>query len=174
MTLRSLTACLLLTLCLPALAVAQELPLGKWWTIEKIAEPMNLTKEMKDKLDGLYLETRSRLIDLKSSVEREQLNLDRLMMKDPLSETEVMAQFKKLDAARSALNAERFHHVVQERAIIGIDRFQRLEKLFREMRPKRAPGGPGGPGMPGGPGEPGGPDGPDGLDGHGPAGGPQP
>lgn len=156
MTLRSLTACLILMLCLPVLAPAQELPLGKWWTIDKIAEPMALTKEMRDKLDALYLETRSRLIDLKSSVEREQLNLDRLMLQEPLSETEVMAQFKKLDAARGALNAERFHHVVQERVLLGRDRFEKLEKLFREMRPKR-PGGPGGPDSPGGPGGPGGP-----------------
>ena len=73
---------LLVLLISPTLAIGQDLPAGKWWRSDRIAKKLSLSEEEKQQLDQAFVESRRKLIELKSSVEREQFELENLLEKD--------------------------------------------------------------------------------------------
>ncbi len=125
---------LLILLISPTLAVGKDMPLGKWWHNPRVSEQLNLNEEQKRKLDEIFVESRRKLIDLKSSVEKEQFELENLLESEMLDEAAVMEQFKRLEKARVNLNTERFNFILEVRKTIGLERFQRLKMLHEKMR----------------------------------------
>ena len=133
-----LNGMLLLALVLsPTIATGQKVPAGKWWQVPRLADELNLTDEQKQQLDELHLNNRRRLIELKSNVERERLELGNLLESQTLDEVAVVRQFEKLENARTTMATERFRYFIQVRKTIGYDRFQRLKTVFREIRRER-------------------------------------
>ncbi len=119
-------------------AFGQEIPHGKWWYSRHASEKLNLSDEEKSKLDDKFFESRLKLVDLKSAVEKERLQLDKLVESETLNEKAAMEQFKKLESARANLSAERFGFVMEVRKILGFDRFQQLNTTFRHFKKKSA------------------------------------
>lgn len=138
----------LVVLCLvlqPLLAAALEPPPGRWWRLPRAAERLKLTDEQKSRLDGLFEANRRNLIDLRSAVEKEQFELRNLLDAENLNEKAVEERFKKVQAARANLDAERFRYFLEVRKLIGYQKFQMLETLYREFRERNLPrNGPGG------------------------------
>ncbi|MDY6990781.1 MAG: periplasmic heavy metal sensor [Thermodesulfobacteriota bacterium] len=125
----------------PMAATAQEIPPGKWWRLPRVAEHLNLSGEEKSQLDELFLQSRRRLIDLKSALERERFELDNLLEQETLDEKGVMDRFRKLEKARSVLADERFRSLLEARKILGFERYQQLKILVREFKKGKRPGG---------------------------------
>ena len=113
------------------------MPLGKWWRMPHVAEQLNINGREKEQLDDLFIQTRRKMIDLKSAVEKERLELGILMDKETLDEDAVRGQFKKLGQARAHLAAERFRFILAVRKILGAERFQSLKALFWASRGQR-------------------------------------
>jgi len=120
---------------------AQEIPPGKWWRLPQVTQHLNLSSEEKSQLDELFLQSRRRLIDLKSALERERFELDNLLEQETLDEKEVMDRFTKLEKARSNLSSERFQSLLEARKILGFERYQQLKRLFKEFKKGKRPGG---------------------------------
>jgi Spy/CpxP family protein refolding chaperone len=135
-TKRILGLALLLWLVLPAPARSEEMPPGRWWRQPRIADRLNLNEDQKRRLDDRFYSNRRRLIELKGALEREQLEVRRLLEKEPMDEAAVMTQFKNMDEARGRLARERFYFVVEIRKILGYERFQRLENMFGQFKPR--------------------------------------
>jgi Spy/CpxP family protein refolding chaperone len=135
---------LVLLLC-PALAAAFDPPPGRWWRLPKATERLKLSEDQKSRLDSLFEANRLNLIELKGSVEKEQFKLRNLLEAETLDERAAEEQFKKLQAARATMDAERFRYFLEVRKILGYQKFQMLEIIYREFRerlPHRdAPGG---------------------------------
>jgi Spy/CpxP family protein refolding chaperone len=121
----------------PAVTFGQKVPRGKWWQMPQLSEQLNLSEEQNNQLDELYLNNRRNLIDLKSTVERERLELENIIDQQALDEAAAVQQFKKLEAARANLAAERFRYFLQVRKTIGYERFQSLKTHFRKFRRQR-------------------------------------
>lgn len=137
---------LLIMMILSADAIAQEMPSGKWWHNPGMTQKLNLTEPEKARLDEEFRNSRRKLIDLKSNVERERFELGNLLELEALNEPAVMQQFKKLETARSDLSTERFSFLLQVRKILGPERFQRVKMLYgkaRRHRMHRSAEGPG-------------------------------
>ena len=133
-----LNGVLLLTLVItPAVAMGRDMPLGKWWHNPRVSEQLNLSEEEKRQLDEMFIESRRKLIGLKSSVEREQFELQTLLESETLDEAAVMGQFKRLENARANLGTERFNLLLKVRKTIGFERFQRLKMFHQKMRRER-------------------------------------
>ncbi len=117
---------------LPGSALCRDMPFGKWWHSPTFSEQLNLTDKEKDALDELYVNSRRKLIDLKSTVEMERLELDTLLQKEELNEDAVNQQFIKLEKARNNLSSEYFKFILESRKILGKERFEAL-KIKRKM-----------------------------------------
>jgi len=123
----------ILTIAAPT-AGAEEVPPGSWWHDPVIAKNLNLNPGEIRQLDQLFLENRRNLIDLKSRVEKEQLELNRYMGSGQKSDQKAKDQFQKLESARSALSEERFRYVIRVRDILGPQRFQQLQANYRKWK----------------------------------------
>jgi Spy/CpxP family protein refolding chaperone len=113
---------------------AQETPPGRWWHMPKVG--VNLTIAEQKYLDDLFAQNRLRLIDLEAAFEKERFGLENVMDKEPLNEAAVMAQFRRMEQARTEMGAERFKFLVQVRKLLGYDRYQKLKAMFHEFREK--------------------------------------
>jgi Spy/CpxP family protein refolding chaperone len=134
-------ALLIVWLFAPGVAKAQDIPPGKWWRLPQVAEHLDLSPEEKNRLDDLFLDSRRRLIDLKSRLERERFELDNLLEQETLDEKAVMDRFRRLERARSDLAQERFQALLKARKILGFERYQKLKILFREFKKGKRGGG---------------------------------
>ena len=119
---------------LPNDVMCQDAPFGKWWNDPRMSKQINLTDEEKNKLDKQYVESRRRMIDLKSKVERERFELETLLESKEMDEDAAKAQFEKLDKARSDLAAERFKFLMESRKILGNKRFQYVKGMYQKNK----------------------------------------
>jgi Spy/CpxP family protein refolding chaperone len=118
-------------------AHADEVTPGRWWRNPNIARDIGISEKEMQALDDLFNKNRNALIDLKAGMEKERLKLEDILNKEPLNESAAMAQFKRVDAYREKLSAERFKFILGVRKIIGSERFHTLMGKFEEMRKKR-------------------------------------
>ncbi len=134
---------LLVLILTPTVAMAgrmhggRDMDLGKWWLNPQVSDQLKLSDAEKAKLDEAFRDSRRKLIDLKSAVERQQFELENLLEKEALDEDAVARQFGKLEEARSNLAKERFNFLIQVRKILGHERFQRIKGLRGELRAHR-------------------------------------
>ena len=116
------------------------LPPGKWWKMPQVAEKLSLSKEEQEKMNIMYLEHRRQMIDLRSQVERERLEMEQLLDSETLNASACMDRFKKLQEVQNSLATERFKLLVQVRELLGLDRFQKLKEEFQHFRMERGHG----------------------------------
>ncbi len=119
---------------LPGFASGQDVPSGKWWYNQKVVKNLNLTKKEVRQLDQLYVKSHRKLIKLKNAVEREQFELDALLVKKTVDDAMVREQHKRLESARTDLSNERLGFVIGVREIIGAERFQQLKTSYKKWR----------------------------------------
>jgi len=110
---------------------------GKWWKMPKVSDKLALTLEEKEKLDNMHLQHRRKMIDLRSQVQKERLELEHILDSSAFSATASMDRFKKLQEAHTILAIERFRFLVQVRELLGLGRFQELKYEVREYRTKK-------------------------------------
>lgn len=113
------------------------LPPVKWWKMPLMSEKLSLTKEETQKLDAMYFEHRSRLIDLRSQLAKDRLEMEQLFEKEPFDAASCLNSFKKSQEARNVIGLERFNFLIKVREILGAERFQLLKDEFRHFREKR-------------------------------------
>lgn len=125
-------------------ATAKELPPGKWWNNQRVIEKLQLTDEEISELDTRFVDSRRKLIRLKSAVESEKFELDNLLEKDPVDDKAIMKQFEKLELSLKNLRAEHFRSMLEVRKILGQKRFRQLKTIYKsqrkQVRQKRKPG----------------------------------
>jgi len=134
------TVFVLLWIFLPASLTAQEMMHGKWWHNKAMTEQLELTDSERKLLDEKYVESRRRLVDLRSDVERERLELDILLDSREASKEQITERYDRLEKARAKLSKERFGLLIEVRDIIGVDRFQELKSMHRNRDRDRKKG----------------------------------
>ncbi len=117
----------------PTVVTAKDFPPGKWWHNPQASEKLNLSDEEIKMLDKQFVDSRRKLIKLKSIVESEQFELDNLFDSENINQKEAMKQFDKLGQAKKNLSTERFRLLLEIRNILGLERFRQL-KEYRQLR----------------------------------------
>jgi len=143
------TLFLLVFVISPAGVTAKDFPPGKWWHNPQAAEKLNLSDDEIKMLDKQFVDSRRKLIKLKSIVESEQFELDNLFDSENINQKEAMKQFDKLGQAKKNLSTEHFRLILEVRNILGLERFRQLkehkklrrQKMLQQRRsPKDRPG----------------------------------
>ena len=116
------------------------MPPGKWWRLPEVAEKLALTKEEQEKMNAMYLQHRRQMIDLRSKVAKERLELEELFESENFDASNCMARFKAMQEVMTRLGSERFSLLVQVRELLGSDRFRTLKDEFQRYRMLRRHG----------------------------------
>ena len=71
------------------------------------------------------------MIDLKTEVEKERLELDIILDQQDANKDRISERYDSLEKARAKLSKERFGLLIEVREIIGAERFQELKTMHR-------------------------------------------
>jgi Spy/CpxP family protein refolding chaperone len=127
----------MLAVLLPSTLLAQEMMHGKWWNNSAVADEVKLTDTETERLEAKYTESRRKMIDLKSEVEKERLELDIILDKQDANKDQITERYNSLEKAREKLSKERFGMLLEMREIIGAERFQTLKEIHRSKKGKK-------------------------------------
>ena len=142
----------LMVMCLLLAAVAAaaqepdlELPPGRWWENQRLAERLSLTDQQRDEIRDLVYEHAHRMIDLTAAVRRSELELAQVVEPPSFEAAAARKAFASLQDARRALEQERFEMLLAVRGVLTSDQWAEVQRLRRELRRDRPPlEGPGG------------------------------
>ena len=116
-----------LTLILATSAFAQgNLPQGKWWRRPEIIQTLNLSEEQQDKLETIFRNASSDLIDLRGEVEKQNINLRGELDQQQLDRAAIRRDAQKLSDARGRLFERELTMLVDMRATLNDAQWNRM------------------------------------------------
>jgi len=127
------------------------LPPGKWWENPRVVERVGLTTVQQRAIADLVYDHALKMIDLKAALEKAELELKDRVDRREIAPDQVRASFRAFQAARVALESERFEMLLAVRLQLDPAQWDELQALHREVRrdlADRADRRPGRPGQP--------------------------
>jgi Spy/CpxP family protein refolding chaperone len=126
---------------------------GRWWNNPRVVERLKLTDDQRKAMDGILLEHREKLIDLRASLQKAELELEPLMKDDQPNEAKVVAGIDKVAQARADLEKANARFLLAIRGKLTPDQWKQIQ-AFRanggqEDRGAWGRDGQGGPGREG-------------------------
>ena len=116
-----------LTLLFATSAFAQaNLPQGKWWRRPEIIQTLNLSEEQQDKLETIFRNASSDLIDLRGEVEKQNINLRGELDQQQLDRAAIRRDAQKLSDARGRLFERELTMLVDMRATLNDAQWNRM------------------------------------------------
>jgi Spy/CpxP family protein refolding chaperone len=100
---------------------------GRWWNNPKIVERLKLTEEQRKAFDGILLEHREKLIDLRGGVEKAELQMEPLMSAEQPNEARILAQIDKVAQARAELEKANARFLLEIRAKLTPEQWKLLQ-----------------------------------------------
>ncbi len=110
---------------------------GKFWERERIARALSLTEEEKEKLIELRKEHLETVQTMRGELREQRQALRKIIQSEDLSAPEAKMRFLKAEEVRSRIHEQRFEMLLQEREILGPERFAKLMKMERRDMGKR-------------------------------------
>jgi Spy/CpxP family protein refolding chaperone len=134
-------------------------PQGAWWKNPMVVQRLSLTADQTRKMDDIFQQSRLQLIDLKATVEKQQVMLEPMLSANPLDVAKASAQIDKVAQARADLEKANAKMLLSIRGVLTADQWTKLQAERRARRDaptrrgsdgrggdqdRRGPGGPGG------------------------------
>jgi Spy/CpxP family protein refolding chaperone len=113
---------------------------GRWWNNPKLVERLKLTEEQRKAFDGILLEHREKLIDLRGNMEKTELQMEPLMSAEQPNEARILAQIDKVAQARAELEKANARFLLEIRAKLTPEQWKLLQADRANHRPERRDG----------------------------------
>jgi Spy/CpxP family protein refolding chaperone len=105
---------------------------GDWWRNSDIAQELNLSDQQVQALSQVFSDHRTKLIDLRASVEKEEGNLRDLLDQDQPQQDQVLSEVAKLQGYRNALETEFTVMSLGFRSKLNPDQWKKLRAVSHE------------------------------------------
>lgn len=119
--------------------------MGAWWKNPELAQKVGLSDDQTQQLEKISYQSKLQMIDLRATLEKEQLNLHQQLESDQPNEDSVLGQVDKVAEARAAIEKARVQTMLATRKVLTPDQWKKLRAARREFRPKilmrQRPGG---------------------------------
>jgi len=121
-------------------------PGGRWWGNRELAQKLGITADQQKKMDDILQQHRLSLVDLRATLEKQELTLEPLVSADQPEEGRILAQIDKVAQARAELEKANARMLLDIRRVLTPEQWQKLKA--ESPAPRRAQGGgpQGGPG----------------------------
>jgi Spy/CpxP family protein refolding chaperone len=110
---------------------------GMFWEKERVAEALSLTEGEKAKLTELHSDHRSTVKDMREDIREQRQALREVMESEDFSSSDAKKHFKRAEKIRSRIHEERFELRIEQRQILGQERYVKLRKMERRAMEKR-------------------------------------
>jgi periplasmic protein CpxP/Spy len=112
---------------------------ARWWNDPTEAAKLKLTDAQRKAMDDTLQQHRESLVDLRSTVEKEELELGPMMKEDQPNEGNILAQIDKIAQARAELEKANARFLLAIRSKLTPEQWKQLQ-ADRASRPHPAPG----------------------------------
>jgi len=121
---------------------------GHWWNNPEMVEKLKLTEAQRKAMDGILLEHREKLVDLRGNVEKAELEMEPLMGEEQPNEGKILAQIDKVAQARAELEKANARFLLAIRGKLTPEQWKQLQAERGNRREERRGGWePGGRGL---------------------------
>jgi Spy/CpxP family protein refolding chaperone len=103
---------------------------GRWWDDHGTARKLSLNTDQQHRMDTIFEANKPALINLYTNLQREEIGLANLSHADLQDETKVFAAIDRVSQARSELEKEKAHYLLQIRQQLDP---QQLDALDRQI-----------------------------------------
>jgi Spy/CpxP family protein refolding chaperone len=103
---------------------------GRWWDDHGTVRKLSLNNDQQRHMDTIFEANKPTLINLYTNLQRQEVNLAGLSHADLQDETKVFAAIDRVSQARSDLEKEKAHYLLQIRQQLNP---QQLEALDRQI-----------------------------------------
>jgi Spy/CpxP family protein refolding chaperone len=114
---------------------------GRWWNNPKVIEKLNLTDAQRKSMDATLLAHREKLIDLRATVEKAELEMEPLISDDQPNEGRILAQIDRVAQARAELEKANARFLLAIRGKLSPEQWKQVQ-AFRENHENRENHGP--------------------------------
>jgi Spy/CpxP family protein refolding chaperone len=102
-------------------------PMGEWWKNPELVQKVGLNDEQTEKLDKISYESQLQMIDLRATLEKEQLMLGRQLQADQPDKDAVLGQVDKVSQARAAIERARVQTMLATRDVLTVEQWKKLK-----------------------------------------------
>jgi Spy/CpxP family protein refolding chaperone len=103
-------------------------PPGAWWKNPDTIAKLSLTADQQKKMDDILRQNRIALIDLKASLEKEEINLEPLLNANPVDSPKALAQISKIADDRAGLEKANAKMLLGLRSVLTADQWTKLQE----------------------------------------------
>jgi Spy/CpxP family protein refolding chaperone len=107
---------------------------GKWWKNPKAIEKLQLTPEQVDRIDGIFLEHRKSLVDLKAKMEKQLMDFRQLAEQPEVKREEVLKLLDQISATRADIARSAILMQLDIRDQLSPEQRTELKKIRETMR----------------------------------------
>jgi Spy/CpxP family protein refolding chaperone len=100
---------------------------GRWWNNPQMADKLKLTDAQRKAMDDTFQQHRETLIDLRSTLEKAEVELDPLMKEDQPNESAILAQIDRVAQARAELEKANARFLLAIRGKLSPEQRKTLE-----------------------------------------------
>jgi Spy/CpxP family protein refolding chaperone len=102
-------------------------PGGMWWKDPATITALSLTDDQQKKMDTIFQDSRLRLIDLKASLDKQEVLLQPMLDANPPDTNRVMAQIDHVAQARAELEKANARMLLGIRGVLSADQWTKLQ-----------------------------------------------
>ena len=102
-------------------------PMGKWWTNSALVQKLGLNDTQVQKIEKIFQDHRTQLIDLRANVEKAEAVLEPLVEAEHPNEAQVTAQIDKIAQARANLEKSNAQMLLAIRQVLTVDQWKQLQ-----------------------------------------------
>ena len=108
-------------------------PPGMWWKSPEAITRLGLTPDQQKRMDDIFHQSRIQLIDLKASLEKEQLNLEPLLNANPPDQGRTLGEISKIADLRADLEKANAKMLLGLRGVLTADQWTKMQDHRRNM-----------------------------------------
>jgi Spy/CpxP family protein refolding chaperone len=106
---------------------------GRWWNNPKLVERLKLTDEQRKSMDGILLDHREKLIDLRAGLQKAELSLEPLIQDDQPNEAKILAGIDRVAQARAELEKANARYLLALRGKLTPEQWKMVQD-FRKRQ----------------------------------------
>jgi len=102
-------------------------PPGMWWKNADLVTKLNLTADQQKRMDDIFQKSRLELIDLKATLEKQEVVLQPMLAENPPDTNKVLAQIDSIAHARADLERANARMLLGIRGVLTPDQWTKLQ-----------------------------------------------
>jgi protein CpxP len=117
-------------------------PHGRWWNNPELVQKLGLTADQQKKMEAIFQQNRPSLMDLSSSLHKEETSMEPLLAADQPDEGKILAQIDRVAQARAELEKANARMLLGLRRVLTPEQWKTLQAEEPHMHFQRFNQGP--------------------------------